>query len=140
MADESQFSPFYYDKQITEEKILQAVRCGDFFGFLCCSVVATEKVREKFDSINFAPIFKKHHPKKEDLSEEMQKFFTKEPSNQLTVGYEVKDMMLASNLIKFYLSEGFIVKNVKWALHYQRGIFDILRLKFLKFEGFDLKF
>lgn len=81
---------------------------------------APENVRNKYAQINFPPVFKKHMPRKEDLSEKMQEFFDKDPTNQLTVGYDVKEMTMASNLIKFYLEEGFEVE-VHWALEYQRG-------------------
>ena len=123
IADESQFSSFYYDQSITVGKILAAVRDKKFFGFLNITMTAPQKVREKYDPLGFPPLFKKYMPKKEDLSENMQEFFDKEPNEQLTVGYDAKEMTLASNLVEFYIREGFHISDVHWALEYQRGNF-----------------
>ena len=117
----SPFSPFYYDQWITEEKILDAVKNNNFFGFLNVTMRPSEKTRKKFDAVNFPPLFKKMQPKKCDLSQKMRYFFDKDPAKQLTVGYDADQMTLSSNLVKFYLDEGFIIKEVHWALEYQKG-------------------
>ena len=107
-------------------------------------MVASEETRKKFNSVNFAPLFKKYQPKFNELSENMRAFFNKDPEkgskfsqsslslcntksisfsdSQLTVGYDANEMTLASNLIKFYLDEGYEIKEIHWALEYQRGI------------------
>ena len=121
----SKFSVFYYDEQITMEKIIEAIKFDEFFGFLNLTMTATEKVRKKFGSVNFPPVFKKIQPEKSDLSPNMSEFFKSDPTSQLTVGYDVKEMTLASNLVKFYLQEGYVVEDVHWALSYQRGKFPI---------------
>ena len=97
------------------------MRVGRFFGFLNITMTAPEKVRQKYDAVNFPPLFKKYMPKKEDLSEKMQEFFDKNPTNQLTVGYECKEMTLSSSLVQFYIREGFIVEKIHWCIEYQRG-------------------
>ena len=53
----------------------------------------------------------------------MQPFFTYPPQNQLTVGYDAENMTLASNLLKFYINEGYKIENINWAILYQRGNF-----------------
>ena len=121
IGKESPYSKFYYDKNITKEKILEAVRDETFYGFLNITMSAPEHVRRKYEALNFPPLFKKVQPRKEDLSEKMQEFFDKEPSCQLSVGFEAKEMTLASNLVRFYLKEGFQVEEVHWALEYQKG-------------------
>ena len=117
----SKFSPFYYDENITQEKIVEAVRDDEFFGFLNVTMTASENVRKKYDSVNFPPLFKKFQPKKSDLSKNMQSFFPAPPQNQLTVGYDAENMTLASNLLKFYIKEGYIINTINWAILYQRG-------------------
>ena len=42
-------------------------------------MIASEKTREKFNSVNFAPLFKKYKPKYTELSENMREFFNKDP-------------------------------------------------------------
>ena len=57
--------------------------------------------------------------------------------SQLTVGYDANEMTLASNLVKFYLDEGYEIKEVHWALEYQRGII-LSHLSFSEsYEGYD---
>ena len=67
----SPFSPFYYEENITEKKILHAVSTGEFFGFLNVTMSAPESVLEKYAKINFLPVFKKYKPEKNRLSERM---------------------------------------------------------------------
>ena len=122
IGKESPYSKFYYDRKITKEKILEAVRDESFYGFLNITMSAPEHVRKKYEALNFPPLFKKVQPRKKDLSGKMQEFFDKEPSSQLSVGFEAEEMTLASNLVRFYLKEGFEVEDVHWALEYQRGL------------------
>ena len=133
----SKFSPFYYDKNITQEKIVEAVRDDQFFGFLNVTMTATEAVRKKYDAVNFPPLFKKFQPKKSDLSEKMQSFFISPPENQLTVGYDAENMTLASNLLKFYINEGYKIETINWAILYQRGKFFVIYM--IKFEILKIK-
>ena len=58
--------------------------------------------------------------------------------SQLTVGYDANEMTLASNLVKFYLDEGYEIKEIHWALEYQRGISFVEFDFFMKsYEGYD---
>ena len=118
----SKFSKFYYDENITTEKLIEDVLTEDFFGFLNITMSAPEQVRKKFDALDFPPLFKKYQPKKQDLSENMQQFFKSNLRNQLTVGYNAEKMTLSSELVKFYLREGYVIDEIHWALEYQRGL------------------
>ena len=51
----------------------------------------------------------------------MKSFFRKDPTEQLSVGYDAERMTLASNLVRFYLKEGYTVDAIHWAIEYQRG-------------------
>ena len=42
-------------------------------------MIASEQTREKFNSVNFPPLFKRYKPKYTELSENMREFFNKDP-------------------------------------------------------------
>lgn len=48
-------------------------------------MVASEETRKKFNSVNFAPLFKKYQPKYNELSENMRAFFNKDPEKDRNI-------------------------------------------------------
>ena len=124
----SPFSKFYYDSNITESKIISAVYSGDFFGFANVSLDCPENVKRKWK--NFPPIFKKHQASLDDLCEEIKPFFSKNPTEQLTVGFRADCILLGTDYLQFLLQEGFVVTKLHWALEYQKGFHPIFSQNF----------
>ena len=106
--------------------ILEAVKNGNFFGILDVDIFTPKHVQEQFDQINFATIFDKITPGREMLSQNMQticeKYGRKFPLNpQLTLVYESRNYLITSEMLRYYLQIGLVVKNIHDCVEYQRS-------------------
>lgn len=119
----SPFSKFYYEKNILQERIIDAIKNDEFFGFAEVSIACPEDVKEKWKV--FPPIFQKFKPDFESLGEEIKPFFRKIPSEQLSCRFSGENLVLGTDMLKFLILEGFQVTELNWCLEYQKGIFSL---------------
>ena len=117
----SPFSKFFYQPQISEFDLINAIKNGEFYGFAEISIDCPAEVKEKWSI--FPPIFKKYQPEWEKLCDEIKPFFHNTPSEQLTCAFSAKNITMNTDMLKFLMDEGFIISNLNWALEYQRGCF-----------------
>ena len=71
----SPFSTFFYDENITKQKILADIMKDNFYGIISVSLHASEAGKKDWARINWPPLFCKTQVELKDLSPEMQKFY-----------------------------------------------------------------
>ena len=96
-------------------QIIQAVKDGEIFGLIRCDVRVPTHLRRKFSEM--PPVFRNISVSRHDLSEHMAQFaesshHLKQPQRMLVGSMKGDDILLLSELVRWYLQEGLEVTNV----------------------------
>ena len=121
----SSISTFFNDQIITEAKIMDAVKSGEFYGLIQVDVNSPIKVVEHFLKLNHPPIFKHICVEKEmvnptflDILEQKKVKFPLE--KQLSLCFNAKGYLMTTDLAQFYLEKGMTISNLQLAVEYPR--------------------
>ena len=118
-------SAFFRQTDITEEKILEKVATGDFFGLVKCDVSSPESVMNFFKPIGFAPVFLHKtveeasiHPEYVNILKSNKRSFPLDPV--LTVGFHGKDLLLTTEFLRYYIKIGINISNITEAVEFEK--------------------
>jgi hypothetical protein len=118
----SKLSSFLGLKCVKEEAILAAVENDSFFGIVKVDMKTPKHIQEKYKNLNFPFIFAKTEVTESMLSPltlKTAKLLGREfPHSCLTMRHNKKQIILATPMLKFYLSLGMEATNMEWALEY----------------------
>jgi len=108
----------------TEIEMLNAIERGDVFGIVFCDVTVPDDLREKFS--DFPPIYIKMKDfTTNDLCEPMRGYALrnnlKPPNNFLTTQMSGSNLVLPTEMIQYYLQEGFSVSNLVKIIQFEPG-------------------
>ena len=120
----SPYSTFYYEKEITTEKILRAVIEDKLFGILNVTLKASDDCKKAWSKINWPPLFRRQTVSLTQLKPEMRKYYEEygtKPRQELSQGFSGQEMSLSSDIIRFLMKTGFIIEKVHWVLEYQKS-------------------
>ena len=122
MNRKPRLSQFLSRPQVSQNEILQAVRNGTFFGLCKVKITTPDAIIKKYESLNFGWIFDKKvitedmvNPKMKDIAEQAGRKF---PYTVMTLAYHSDNRILATPLLKFYLSIGMKVEKLYYAIQY----------------------
>ena len=118
----SKLSCFLGTKCVKEKEILEAVENNNFFGIVKLDMKTPKNIQEKYKNLNFPFIFAKTDVTESMLSPstlKTAKLLGREfPHSCLTMRHNKNKIILATPLLKFYLSLGMEASNIEWALEY----------------------
>ena len=111
----------------TEESLLNSIKNGEVFGFCVVDVkTPRDMIEKRFKNFLFPPIFKRGAITKEMLSpytleqvEENPDYIL--PDKTVIQGYNAKQILLMTPLIRLYMQEGLEVSNPTRFIQYQPG-------------------
>ena len=128
----SPFSSLFYTNHISQDDILLAIAENQFYGFVNCDIMCPPDVMKYWSF--YPPIFQRITPDFDLLSAEMKLFFSaKKPTTQLSVGFNATSILLGSEVVRFYLEQGFRVTKIHYGLEYQKGTFHLFFSQILSF-------
>ena len=112
--------------KITEADILKAVDNDTLFGLVECDLEVPMKLREKGELFyDVPPIFKNAHVSRAELGPCMlknaqeRKLLTS-PTRMLISSYFIKQTLIPTPLLKWYMDKGLSVTNVTCVVHYEK--------------------
>ena len=117
---ESEISKIILHNTLSEDQLKHFLSIGDLYGFAVVSLRPTEKA-SKFLRINFPPILVKEEINHTDLPEWMQKLCLKSTFPRTTIAQAMRcdNILLHTELIHFYASNGFVIDNVESFFEFQ---------------------
>ena len=112
------------ERSMTQERILQQVSSGKLFGFVECDIRVPDHLLEKFSEM--PPIFKNVNLTRDHLSEHMRAFaeeegYLKRPQRYLIGSMFGKQILLLTELLKWYLQQGLVVDKVYKVIEFERA-------------------
>ena len=116
----SSISPNLYRSSISEIEIINGVKSGSLYGFCVVDIKANSEA-EKWQTINWPPIFIRDSIESEMVPDWMpcnERTFPRSTLVQVMKGTEI---LLHTELLKFYMENGFFVTKVHRFLEYQPG-------------------
>ena len=107
---------------MNETQILDAIKNEEIKGFIRCDLICPSWLKEKTE--NFPLIYKKILVGREDVGPIMKEYLKKTnllktPNLQLIGSHYAKQILIATNLAKFYMSMGVEIKNIERVIEYQ---------------------
>lgn len=109
---------------VQETDILQKIRSGQFYGFVCCDIRSPEEVVNRWKNFWGGPIFAHVTPTEDMLGPEMaaeiEQRKLKITENQLTLVFNHDQYIMTTELFLFYEKIGLKMSNVQWALEFTR--------------------
>ena len=113
------------DVKLNEQRMIESIRKGDFFGIVKASIHFPENTRKKWRELNFPPLFERMKLEQEQIDDEMVELILKKKwkfplDPQLMLTWSVKNYITPTTLIQFYLKEGAEIK-IDWAIAYYRS-------------------
>lgn len=119
------FPPYvspYESGAITVDKIVRAVEQGKLFGLVQCDIEVPERLRSHFSEMT--PIFKNIEVSRDDIGDFMKTYAERHgllsrPLRTLVGSYFGRRIVLATPLLRWYLSHGLIVTDVQQVVEYQ---------------------
>ena len=107
----------------SENDLLEGIENETLYGFLCCDLTSSDATIEKWKK--FPLLLKRMTVTFEHLSPSMQKQLeiekpgeTKFERETLVQCFNVKNILILSSLLKFYISQGVEVSNVRYFVQY----------------------
>lgn len=101
-------------KQLTTEKLLDAVLNGTFFGAIECNIKCPDELKQHFEE--FPPFFKHIEVDESHIGEHMRQYAAengiKFPKKFLGSSYFVDKQLISTPLLRWYLNHGMIVTHV----------------------------
>ena len=121
---DSKITPFFLQDTISEGEILNAIKDGTFYGIVCADIETPEDVIEKYEKLKFPLIFNNCEIEEDMLTpailEQARQRKCKFPIRVKSLCWNAKAYIGCSPLLQFYLEIGMKLKNIQWALQYQR--------------------
>ena len=118
----SKLSVFIGKKTIKTPEILEAIQNDKFFGFCKVKISTPIEIIKKYECLNFPFIFDRKEIQNEMLEPKMAEIANINgvgfPYSTTTLCYNSDERILATPLIKFYLSLGMEVEHIYYALEY----------------------
>jgi hypothetical protein len=118
----SKMSSFLGFRNVKEAQILDAVKNNQFFGIIKLDIKTPMHIQQKYEHLNFPFIFAKTEVTEEMLNPstlESAKMLGREfPHKCLTMRHNKNQIILATPMLRFYLSLGMEASNIEWALEY----------------------
>ena len=110
-----------YRKKETEATILEKVKSNKMYGFIECDIHVPSHMEEYFSDM--APIFKNTLVGREHLGPDMLAFAEaneclKRPQRMLVGSLFGKQILLHSDLLRWYLTHGLVVTKIYQTIHY----------------------
>ena len=120
---ENLFSRFMNKKEINKSELYSALLDKKGFYLLKASMHLPEEYQERWLALNHPPIYDHMELYEDHLSEYMKKMAKKEDKRfplpkQLILRFACENYVLTSSLFQFYMSIGFQVTNIDWAIEY----------------------
>lgn len=119
-ALKSEISPLLYKKIVSMGEIMRLVAKKQIYGF---AVVDLEKSpsAKKWARLNYPPIMQKNEIYLEDLPEWMQDLYEPEelPKTTIVQTMHAKELLLHTELLRFYMENGFYVTKLHKFFEYQ---------------------
>ena len=115
------YRPLDRHKHLSQDQILQAVKCGQLFGVVECDIEVPEHLKPKFSEMT--PIFKNVEISRDDIGEYMKAFgeehnIMPRPRRSLVGSFFGKKILLATPLLIWYLEHGLEVTNIYQVVEY----------------------
>ena len=121
----SRISSFLSRASVTEAEILNALAKDEFYGIICVDISTPTEVIEKHKHLNFPFIFNALAVTENILSPETLQMANerkiKFPFMAKTLTWNATEFIGCTPLLRFYLSLGMHLSNIRWALQYERG-------------------
>ena len=100
---------FPYQRSLSEERLMQEIKCGKLFGYVQCDLKVPEHLRAYF--ANFPPIFKNYVVGRNDIGDLMKEYAEKErimsqPRRMLISCFHLNNRTIITPLLLFYLHLG----------------------------------
>lgn len=116
---------FQYHEIIREDELIRSVVDGSFYGLINVDLRCPQNVVEKYKHLGIPFIFRNIELTEEHLSPPMldlaKKNKIKFPKRQLCITYNADEILLVSQLLQFYLSLGYEVEKIHYAIQYIPG-------------------
>jgi len=116
---------FQFRKHVDATEIIDSVKDGSFFGLVCVDIKSPDSVTKKFEDLGLPLIFQNLDLTEDHLSPTMKNLAevnkVKFPRRQLCVTFNGENMLLDSELLRYYIELGMEVTNVYDAMEYIRG-------------------
>ena len=108
-----------------EDSLLQAILNGEVFGFIEADISTPDSVIEEMGDFVFPPVFVRTEISEEMLCpymrERLEQENKKPPQETIVQCYNAKGQLLITDLVKFYVSKGLVISNVKSFIQYVPG-------------------
>lgn len=122
---ESDICSFLTRESVSETEILDAVRRGEFYGLVRADICTPDHVIEKYGKLNFPLIFNNLEITEDLLSPETLRHAEerkiKFPVTAKTLTWNAEGYIGCTPLLQFYMELGMEIKNIQWALQYQKA-------------------
>ena len=104
--------------QMTEAEIIKAIKTDKLFGAIKCDIECPDENRDFYSEM--APIFKTIEVDIDVIGEHMQNFEAQGVAKRKTLvgGLKARNNLLATPLLKFYLSIGMVISNITTVIEY----------------------
>ena len=117
-------SSFFRSKKITEKAILEKIKSDEFFGVILVDIESPPEVVKRFSAAGFGTVFR-HMEVTESMIHPVYLSHlksTKRPfplDKVLTLAFHAKQILITTELAKFYLEIGVRLSNITEALEYE---------------------
>ena len=107
-----------------ENTLIQSISNGEVYGFLVCDIVCSDELAEELSSggFLFPPVIERQTLTEEHFSEYMKSRFVEEQrkmeKSTVVQKFNAKQLLIMSNLAKFYLDLGLKIVNVTKFIQY----------------------
>ena len=112
------------DMEITGPMILLKVKRDKFFGLIRVDLKSPQHVIDKFNKLNFPPIYKHLAIEAEMIHSEYQNLggsqFKNSEKNVLTQTFHAEQILITTETARFYFDIGIEISNLTWALEFEK--------------------
>ena len=118
-------SVFFNQKRITEQKILNKVKSGKFFGLVKLDLKSPQNVIDKFLKLHFPPIFRHLNIDPEMIHEEYKKKMTSQSRkfdnlSVLSQTFHADQILITTEMALFYHKLGLNLSNLTMAIEFEK--------------------
>ena len=115
-----EISPLLFERTVKWQKLVSLVQEGRLYGFMVVDLQKT-KSSDKWLRLNWLPVMQKAEILYEDLAPWMRNLYDPRefPKKTIVQRMQAKKLLLHTDLIRFYLENGFMVSKVHKVYEYQ---------------------
>lgn len=115
-----EISPLLFERTVKWQKLISLVQEGRLYGFMVVDLQKT-KSSDKWLRLNWPPVMQKSEILYEDLNPWMRALYEPRdfPKQTIVQRMHAKKLLLHTDLIRFYLENGFMVSKVHKVYEYQ---------------------